>query len=100
MPQLDPLVVTFLAAIAASLTQLLKGLFLSEVAKRWLPIIVLVLCTAAGAGLALGYSRDVLAGIFEGLIAGLSSLGVYATGKSVAPTLVNTEGWIRRKGQS
>ena len=41
--------------------------------------------------------RDPVVGTFEGAIAGLSALGLYASGKSVAPNAVNTDGWLKRK---
>jgi hypothetical protein len=97
MPSIDVRVISLLAGIAAAITQLLKGVFLSETAKRWLPVGVMLFCTAAGAGLAFAYSRDIVAGIVEGIIAGLSSLGLYAAGKSVVPSVINTDGWINRQ---
>ena len=97
MPQIDPTIVTFLAGLAAAVTQLLKGLFLSEGSKRWLPLVVVALCLLAGGGWAYAYGRDILAGIFEGIIAGLTSLGFYSVGKAVAPAAVNSDGWLKRK---
>lgn len=100
MPELNPGAIALIGSLAAGVTQLLKGVLFTEEGKRWLPLLVLVFCTGAGAGLAAAYSRDVVAGVIEGIMAGLSSLGLYATTKSVAPSLVNTKGWLRRNKDS
>ncbi len=97
MPQLDSTVVSLLAGVFSALTQLVKGVFLSEDAKRWLPICSVLLCSGVGTALAFYYGRDPITGLFEGVIGGLSALGVYATANSIAPKAVNTEGWLKRK---
>jgi len=98
MPQISSEVVTFLAALFAALTQLVKGLIFEEddELKRWLPVGIVLLCALFGTLLAFYYGRDPVVGVFEGTIAGLTSLGMYASGKVVAPTVVNAKGWLRR----
>jgi len=90
MPQISSEVVTFLAALFAALTQLVKGLIFEEddELKRWFALV--------GTLLAFYYGRDPVVGVFEGTIAGLTSLGMYASGKVVAPAVVNAKGWLRR----
>jgi len=100
MPQLDANVVAFLAALFAALTQLVKGLIFEEdaTAKRWLPLGVVFLSALVGVLLCFYYGRDPVVGLFEGTIAGLTSLGMYAAGKTIAPSVVNARGWIPGKG--
>ena len=100
MPQLDANVVAFLAALFAALTQLVKGLIFEEdaTAKRWLPLGVVFLSALVGVLLCSYYERDPVVGLFEGTIAGLTSLGMYAAGKAVVPSVVNARGWLQSKG--
>ena len=97
MPQLESSVVALLAGVFSALTQLVKGLLLTEEAKRWIPLGTVFLCAIVGTLLAFYYGRDPVAGVVEGVVAGLSALGLYATGKAVMPAAINTNGWIRRK---
>ena len=97
MPELDSSIVSWLTGVLAAVTQLVKGLVLTEEAKRWLPLGVVFLAALVGFGLAMAYGRDPIAGLMEGVVGGLSSLGLYAVGKSAAPGVVNTDGWIRRE---
>jgi len=97
MPQVDANIVTFLAGLFAALVQLVKGLVLdNEEAKRWLPLGIVFVATIVGMLLAFYYGRDPVVGLLEGMIGGLTSLGLYAAGKSVAPNVVNSKGWIRK----
>jgi len=96
VPQIDSGIVALLAGIAAALVQLIKGVLLSEEAKRWLPLAITGLCAIVGTLLAFYYGRDPVVGVLEGVIAGLTANGVYSAAKSVAPNVVNTDGWIRR----
>jgi len=54
MPQISSEVVTFLAALFAALTQLVKGLIFEEddELKRWLPVGIVLLCALVGTLLA------------------------------------------------
>lgn len=97
MPELDSATITLLAAVLSALTQMVKGVLLSEEAKRYLPLGVVFFSTLVGLLLAFYLGRDPVVGTFEGAIAGLSALGLYASGKSVAPNAVNTDGWLKRK---
>jgi len=97
MPQIDSGIISLLAGIAAALVQLVKGVLLTEEAKRWLPVGVVVLFGLVGTLLAFYYGRDPVVGVIEGTIAGLTACGVYATGKAIVPAAINTEGWIRRE---
>ena len=98
MPQIDSNVVSLLAGVFAALVQLVKGLvFDNEEAKRWLPLGITLLCALVGTLLAFYYGRDPVAGVVEGVIAGLTSLGLYAAGKAVAPNVVNSEGWLKKE---
>jgi len=101
MPQLDANVVAFLAALFAALTQLIKGLIFEEdaKAKRWLPLGVVLLCALVGTLLSFYYGRDPVVGVFEGTIAGLTSLGMYATGKTLAPKAINATGWLPKRSK-
>jgi hypothetical protein len=94
MPPIDSGIVALLAGIAAALVQLIKGVLLSEEAKRWLPVGIVVLCGVVGTLMAFYYGRDPVVGVLEGVIAGLTACGVYASGKALVPSVVNTEGWI------
>ena len=96
MPQIDSGIISLLAGIAAALVQLIKGVVLSEPAKRWLPLAIVSLCGVVGTLMAFYYSRDPVVGVIEGVIAGLTANGVYSAAKSVAPSVVNSEGWISR----
>ena len=97
MPQLDSGVISLLAGILSALTQLIKGVVLGENAKRYLPLGVVFLAALVGLLLSFYYGRDPVTGLTEGVIAGLSALGVYASGKAVIPQAINTEGWLKRK---
>lgn len=97
MPQLDSGVISLLGSILAALTQLVKGIVLSEDAKRYLPLGVLFLSALVGTLMAFYFGRDPVTGLTEGVIAGLSALGLYATGKAALPQAVNTEGWIKKQ---
>lgn len=96
MPQLDSAVIALLGSVMSALTQLVKGVLLGEDAKRWLPIGVVFLSGVVGTLLALYMGRDPVTGVFEGAIAGLTALGLYASGKAVLPQAINTEGWLKR----
>lgn len=96
MPQIDSAMVSLLAGIFSALTQLIKGILLTEELKRWIPLGVVFLCGLVGTLLAFYYGNDPVSGLVAGIIAGLSSLGLYATGKSIAPKAINTDGWIKR----
>jgi VIT1/CCC1 family predicted Fe2+/Mn2+ transporter len=97
VPQIDSGVISLLAGIAAALVQLVKGVLLSDEAKRWLPLGIVGLCGVVGTLLAFYYGRDPVVGVVEGVIAGLTACGVYSAGKAVAPAIVNDQGWIRRE---
>lgn len=94
MPNVNPNLISLYAGILAALVQLFKDA-LSEEAKRWLPIAIVIFGSVAGALIAMYYGRDIVVGIFEGLTAGLSSLGLYSLGKSVVPSAINTKGWLK-----
>ena len=96
MPQLDSAIIALLGSVISGLTQLIKGVLLSEDAKRYLPLGVVFLSAVVGTLLALYMGRDPVTGVFEGTVAGLTALGLYATGKSVVPQAVNTDGWLKR----
>ena len=97
MPDLDSATIALLASVMSALTQLVKGVLLSEEAKRYLPLGVVFVSTLVGLLLAFYLGRDPVVGTFEGVISGLSALGLYASGKSVAPNAINTGGWLKRK---
>ena len=96
MPQLDSAVIALIAGILSALTQLVKGVLLSEDAKRYLPLGVLFLGALVGTLLAFYFGRDPVTGLVEGVISGLTALGLYASGKSVVPKAINTDGWVKR----
>lgn len=97
MPQLDSAVIALLGSVMSALTQLVKGVMLGEDAKRFLPLGVVFLSAGVGTLLALYMGRDPVTGVFEGTIAGLTALGLYASGKAIVPQAINTDGWLRRK---
>jgi len=97
MPELDSATIALLGSVLSALTQLVKGVLLSEEAKRYLPLGVVFFSTLVGLLLAFYLGRDPVVGVFEGVISGLSALGLYATGKSVAPAAINSAGWVKRK---
>ena len=97
MPELDSATIALLASVMSALTQLVKGVLLSEEAKRYLPLGVVFFSTLVGLLLAFYLGRDPVVGTLEGVISGLSALGLYASGKSVVPNAINTDGWLKRK---
>ena len=94
MPEINPATVALLASVAAVLVQVFKGA-LPEIAQRWLPLILMVVLTPLGVGLAVYYGNDPLAGAFEGFLAFASSVGFYQTAKTIIPGAVNGEGWVK-----
>lgn len=96
MPELDSATIALLGSVISALTQLVKGVLLSEEAKRYLPLGVVFFSTLVGVLLAFYLGRDPVVGTFEGAISGLSALGLYATGKSVAPKVINGDGWLKK----
>ena len=96
MPQIDSAMVSLIASVLSGLTQLVKGVLLTEEAKRWLPLGVTALGGVVGVLLGFYYGSDPVAGLVAGVIAGLSSLGVYANAKAIVPGVVNTDGWVKR----
>jgi hypothetical protein len=97
MPQIDSALVSLLAGVFSSLTQLIKGVLLTDEQKRWLPLGAVVLCGVVGMLLAFYYGSDPVSGLVAGVIAGLSSVGLYETGKSIAPKAINGSGWVKKK---
>jgi len=97
MPELDSATIALLASVLSALTQLVKGVLLSEEAKRYLPLGVVFVSTLVGLLLAFYLGRDPVVGVFEGVISGLSALGLYASGKSIVPAAINSGGWLKRK---
>lgn len=97
MPQLDPLVVGFLAIVAGIGIQAVKGL-LSNKAKDRIPIASIGILSLAGAGLALYSGRDPMAGIFEGFFAAASATGLYEGLASLpgVSRVINSAGWLSR----
>lgn len=95
MPPLDSEVLTLMAAVATILVQLIKGL-LSEDIKQWIPLILFVLCTAVGTGLAFYYGRDPVAGALEGFFGFAGAVGFYELTNAIpgARAVMNDRGWI------
>ena len=97
MPQIDSGVVSLLAGVFSALAQLVKGVLFTEEQKRWLPIGIVVFAALADTLLVFYYGGDPVTGLVTGVIAGLSSVGLYSTAKSVVPSVVNEDGWVRKK---
>jgi hypothetical protein len=98
MPLIRPEVIALVAAIATVLVQVLKGP-IPEKIRAWIPIILFVLLTAGGVGLAAAYGYDLIAGALEGLFGAATSLGFYAAGSSIpgVKRVVGSSGWIAEK---
>lgn len=98
MPPLESEVLTLMAAVATVLVQLVKGL-LSEEAKDWIPLVLFVICTAVGTGLAFYYGRDPVAGALEGFFGFAGAVGFYEVANVIpgANSVMNDEGWVRRE---
>lgn len=95
MPVLDPSIIALLAGAANIIVQLFKGL-LSDKAKEFIPLIVIVLLTVVGVLLAFGYDRDLIAGLLEGFFAGATAVGFYEGVSSIPGVnkVYNGRGWI------
>ena len=98
MPLLESQIITIIAGIATTLTQLLKGL-VDEAYKKWIPLVLAVVCTAVGVGLAFYYGRDPVAGALEGFFAFAGAVGFYELASVVpgANSAFNDRGWIAKK---
>jgi len=98
MPLLRPEVIALIAAVATVLVQLFKGP-IPESVRVWIPLVLMVLLTAGGVGLAAAYGYDLLAGALEGFFGAASSLGFYAAASSIpgVKTVVGSKGWIADK---
>lgn len=95
MPELNSAVIAFLTVIANVVVQSVKGP-LPEKVKAYIPITLMVLMSIVGSLIALAYSRDVIAGLIEGLLAGASAAGIYQAA-AVVPgvrSILNKSGWF------
>ena len=88
-------VIAALSPIATILAQMVKGL-IPEEHRKWLAVALPFVVAALAVGLFYYYGGDLILGAIQGFFAGAAAVGLYEAGKTVAPKLLNGNGWIRR----
>jgi len=102
--EVNPQNVAFIATVVTVIVQLLKNLVAYEPkgtdnpARKWIPLFILAISTALGAGLSYAGGVDVVNGVFEGFFGGATAIGVYKAGAPIPGVnkVLSSQAWYFR----
>jgi len=96
MPTVNPGTIAFYGSAASLVVQAFKGA-IPEGYHKQIPVVLMFVLAAIGAGISLSYGNDPVAGAFEGLFGAGAAVGLYQMARGVVPSVVNGTGWLKLK---